>query len=141
MEVNLYIKTNITSPKVRKGIGGYVLEAVTSKAPATLTYFTPIEATAAGADTEILLMGLRRIVKSCQLTVYTDQSHVAAALERWLSIWIRNGWKNTKGKTVDNADKWIEISSLLQPHHYQVALKQDHSYREWMESELKRLKP
>jgi ribonuclease HI len=141
MEVNLYIKTNIKSPKIRKGVGGYVLEAVTSKAPATLTHFTPIEATAIGAETEILLLGLRRIVKPSQLTIYTDQRFVATALERWLPLWKKNDWKNAKGKTVDNVDKWLEIEYLLQAQGFKVAYKQDHPYREWMENEIKRRKP
>ena len=53
--------------------------------------------------------------KAGNIVVRTDSQYVAKAFnDRWLERWQRNGWKNAKGRRVENQDLWLEMLELTE---------------------------
>lgn len=50
------------------------------------------------------------------VTVYSDSAYVVGALNEWLAGWIANGWRNAKGKPVENHDLWERVTAHLARH-------------------------
>ena len=47
-----------------------------------------------------------------RLYVYTDSQYVQLGVTEWMPTWIRNNWKNSSNKTVENKGLW-EILNVL----------------------------
>jgi len=45
--------------------------------------------------------------------------------------WLKNGWRNSKGKPVENQDLWQELWSLMQRHRVSYVKVKGHSDNEW----------
>ncbi|RLV96184.1 Ribonuclease H [Spathaspora sp. JA1] len=41
---------------------------------------------------------------TCKTNIHTDSQYVIGCMEKWVDKWRRNGWRNTKGAPVANAD-------------------------------------
>ena len=137
-KINIYIHTNIHS--VRSGATGFyiwVIEAITSKGPATLTDKEEITATWKEAELMALIAALKRLNKPCELTIHAGNVHLAAALNSgWLSKWSGNGYTNSKGEPIEFSDKWKELWELIQKHTFIAASIKANSYTYWMMSEI-----
>jgi len=59
--------------------------------------------------------GLKALKKKCKATIYTDSEYPFLDTPEWLPIWLKNGWKTTKGR-VKNIDLWNELISLVEKH-------------------------
>ncbi|RWS01320.1 hypothetical protein B4U79_13335, partial [Dinothrombium tinctorium] len=46
------------------------------------------------------------------LRLISDSSYLVKALNEWLPLWIKNGWKNTKGEPIANKDLFEKIYQL-----------------------------
>lgn len=47
-----------------------------------------------------------------KVIVYTDSQYVQQGLTLWVHRWLKNDWKNSKGKTVANIPLWKKLLSL-----------------------------
>ena len=142
-KVNIYMLTTIKGPRRRDGIGGYILECERKPEPATLTDFIKIENEAeGGAEVTLLAAALQRIKKPCTLSIYTDSQYIKTALTAgWLEAWTKNGFKNARKEEIPLAEKWQEIAKRLNACELrEVKLRQQHSYRTYMERETERRK-
>lgn len=74
--------------------------------------------------------------------VYTDSTYVINCINKWYSQWEKNGWKNTKGKEVENKDlikalyelksKYIVIFKHVRSHQTPPSLPTDtDEYKAW----------
>ncbi len=133
--VNIYIATSNRSPKPQDGIGIYILEAITSKGPATVTKEIAIkEATANQAQLQILADAMERIKEPCEICIYAENGYLAAVEN--LTEWKKNDWKTTRGKEVANKELWMKIeekSCVLQSN-----IQTKHEYKGWLEGEIRR---
>jgi ribonuclease HI len=50
------------------------------------------------------------------LYVYTDSSYLINCMNKWYSQWIKNGWKNSKGKDVENKELIQALYALKNKH-------------------------
>lgn len=51
------------------------------------------------------------------IVVHSDSRYVVAAFnEKWLSGWIRRGWRTSAGDTVANKDLWIQLAKEVDRH-------------------------
>ena len=50
-----------------------------------------------------------------EITVYTDSTYVIGCFTSWFHRWIQNGWRNYKGKPVENQDL-IKLGLTLNAH-------------------------
>ena len=46
------------------------------------------------------------------ITIFTDSKYVIDGITSWVKNWQKNGWKNSKGKIVENLDLWQELYNL-----------------------------
>lgn len=141
MDVNIYLETTIKSPRESIGTIGYVVEVPTSKGPATFSNFHRIVATKNQAQIMALNMALSSLKKMpLALSIYADFDYLAAGFEQgWMEQWQENGWKNAKGEVVKNASLWQETLILLNGNEVTVHTGEQHEYKSWLRSEMKRL--
>jgi ribonuclease HI len=53
----------------------------------------------------------------CAVDLYTDSAYLCRAFnERWLQGWVRNGWKTSSKKDVENRDLWEKLLAHAQTH-------------------------
>lgn len=137
--VDIYIDTSIKGPRRRDGVCQYI---IAFKAANGVTADTGDKIRAADTtENRLTLLGLeaalKRLKAPCALIIHLECSHVAAVLNNgWLEEWKYNNWMTKKGAPVADAKKWQSIQYLLNAHEFQVVLKEEHSYREWMKREL-----
>ena len=139
-EVSIYLYTTIRGPGKKSGAFIYILEFKTDKGPVTLTKAEPIEdATECQAELKALIGALKRLTRQCDLKIYTDSAHLAAAFNQgWLENWINNDWKNSKGESVANMSEWQEVLDLLGLDLIEFHVKKEHTYYKWMRAEAEK---
>jgi ribonuclease HI len=50
--------------------------------------------------------------KVIPVEIYTDSAYVVNGMNDWIFGWIKNGWKNSKKKPVENKELWEKLHSL-----------------------------
>lgn len=137
-QVNIYTQTSIRRPQKGNGWIGYVLETQTEKGIATLTDFKLFEnVTRHQAEILSLTTALERMIKPSEITVFTDSLYVVNAIASWLEQWQQNDWTNARGEPVAYREEWERLLELAKPHKVTVK-NEEHSYSDWMKSELMR---
>lgn len=138
--VNIITQSGIKTVKPKNGAVGYVLETQTSKGPATLSrVFTVSEQTMNASELTALIEALKRLREPCNLTIYTDSSYIAGAIEqRWPDKWEAADWRTAKGKDVANKELWQELIKLLKEHEVSFDTENDIGYRSWLVTEINR---
>lgn len=137
-EVNIYVKSSIKSTRRRDGYIGYVLELITDTKPVTLNGFEKVEqVTSNQSELVAITQALKRMMKKCVLTIYTDSAYIGSAIEnKWIDSWQKKGWVNAKNEPIANAEEWQNLLKLLEGHQYSVVVGFEHEYAKWMEREL-----
>lgn len=140
MKAEIYIESNIKGAARRDGVVGYVIEAQTSKGPATVTQFIQVaNATKNLADLIGLQNALSRIKTESELVIYIDNTHIQSAIVcGWVEWWKEDGWVTSKRKPVANKDVWADILSVLGERLPLFGDGETHKYKKWLESELER---
>lgn len=63
-----------------------------------------------------VISGLEALRKSCKVNVYSDSAYVVNAfIQGWITAWINNGWKSTKGEVL-NVDLWKRLVAQTEKH-------------------------
>lgn len=140
MQADIYIASSIMAFRRQNGVVGVVIECQTAKGPATLTQFgTVTDATRNQAVLLGMKYALSRIKPECDAVFHMDNSYVASAVEKgWLEGWKRNGWRNSKNEEIANFPEWEAVSGLIEGRKVSFALRQDHQYKTWLESEVRK---
>ena len=64
-----------------------------------------------------VIQGLETLKKSCTVNVYSDSAYVVNAfLQNWVTAWINNGWKSSKGEVL-NVDLWKRLVIQTEKHN------------------------
>lgn len=45
------------------------------------------------------------------ITFYCDSKYVVEGLNTWRYKWMENGWKNSRGRQIDNYDLWSRLNN------------------------------
>jgi ribonuclease HI len=70
---------------------------------------------------------LSALKKPARVRVHTDSQYLKEGITRWLSGWVRAGWK-TAGKTpVKNIDLWQALMAAMAPHQVEWAWVRGHA--------------
>lgn len=138
MRVNIYIASSLRGMRRQNGVVGVVIEAPTSKGPATFTQFGTVKEV---TPNQAVLLGIKfalsRIKPECEVTFWLNNTYVAAAIEKgWLEGWKQNGWRNSKGEEIANFPEWEAVSKLLGSRVPKLWVEKDHEYRSWLENEV-----
>lgn len=51
--------------------------------------------------------------KSIPIEVFSDSQYVVSGVNEWSKNWIKNGWKNSQNKPVENKGLWIWLLDLV----------------------------
>jgi len=63
------------------------------------------------------LEGLRSLPGPRRVGVYSDSAYVVNCFrDKWYERWLRNGWKSSQKKPVENRDLWEAILEAARPH-------------------------
>ncbi len=54
----------------------------------------------------------RNEINTKLIYIYTDSTYIINSITKWYPIWEKNGWKNTKGKDVENKELIQTLYSL-----------------------------
>lgn len=66
------------------------------------------------ARAELLAAIMAISVCDCKrITLYSDSSYVVQGINRWLSNWVKRGYRRSNNKIVANSDLWRNIYGLL----------------------------
>ena len=140
MIADIYIVSSIQKLHRCNGIVGVVIEAQTSKGPATLTKFGIVED---ATKNQSVLLGIKyalsRISSKADAVIHIDDRYAANGWESgWIKGWIANNWRTSKGEEVANAKQWQEILAILGNRQPQFVVGEDHTYKSWLETEVKK---
>ena len=74
---------------------------------------------------------LSRLKEPCRVRLFSDSAYMVNCFkEGWMKGWIRNGWRNSKGKPVENRDLWERLAELMGKHQVEYFKVKGHSDNE-----------
>jgi len=77
---------------------------------------------------------LKNTPSGSQVTIFSDSAYVINAFnQNWIKNWIRNGWKTSQGKPVENQDLWKSLVPLTQDREVKWVKVKGHSGNKWNE--------
>lgn len=89
----------------------------------------------------VAIKAMERLQVSCDVTIYTESLYLTGAIEQgWTERWRENGWKTARGKPVAAMCLWEELIILLKKHQVAFETGTEHQYKQWLGTELKKLK-
>lgn len=138
-KVNIYVETNIKPPRRHDAKAMWLVEYVTHGQTFTRQGIIEQKQTTINQLTlTALIEALNILVKPCEIRINTQAESVCNTLgNSWHIQWQKNGWKNAKGNTVQNADLWEKVTDLM-ANHVCTFLCEDHPFRMVMQRELKK---
>lgn len=138
--VHIYVETDVTAPRSTERYAGYVLEYITRSGwTETRKDFRKKTGTYHQVTLETLIEAMARINQSCEIHIHTRNTFILDMIERNLSLWAGNEFRNSKGELVKNHDLWSRLW-LLSQKHLLVKEPGEHSYLHWMQDEMMKLR-
>ena len=137
--VHIYIDTSIKGPRRRDGEVLYIMafEAANGKTADAGNRIKREDTTENQLTILALEAALKRLKTKCRLVLHLECGYAAAVLQnRWYEQWQENGWISAKKEPICDAVIWQSIQYLLNAQEFEVVLKQEHTYRDWMRREL-----
>ena len=78
------------------------------------------------------IRALRCLKRSCEVDLYSDSAYLVNAFQNgWLQNWLKNGWKTSAKKPVENRDLWEELIALSRIHRIQFFKVRGHADNRW----------
>ena len=73
--------------------------------------------------------------------IYTENSYIASVINQcWSERWARNGWKNSRGKEIKDADLWKKIlKEVREVGHRITAVEGRHEYSDIFSYNMKKI--
>jgi ribonuclease HI len=56
-----------------------------------------------------VIMALKEMSPSEELTIYTDSTNVQKGISEWIKNWKLNNWRSSNKKPVKNKDLWMQL--------------------------------
>lgn len=137
MIVNLYIENSIKGAKAKTGKAMYLLESNLNGYLYTKNgLITRKNCTKNELELSCLIEGLKRLVKKSEIRIFTCNETLYGTMNNlWHIQWQKNGWRNSKGIPIKNAELWQQITELLDGHTWTITME-PHSYQKWMRNEI-----
>lgn len=137
--VNIYAECYTASFKKSRRAIGYVIEAVDieGNTVGTTEGWSVEETTWNEGILMAFIKALSRMTRPCELHLYTQNKVILDLIDNNLYTWTKNGFKNSKGDKVRNAQLWESFARESEGHE---VLPEEglHPYYHWMQDKLKR---
>lgn len=76
--------------------------------------------------------GLQALKEPCKVKLYSDSAYLVNCFQQgWYKSWQKNGWKNSKGKPVENKDLWERLLDLNEQHQVEFIKVKGHADDPW----------
>ena len=135
--VNIYAETYTCAFKRTRRVMGYVLELVDIEGNTVTTTdeWDVQESTWNEGVLKAFIRGMSRLNRPCELHMYTQNKVILDLIENNLEGWIKNGFKNSKGQPIKNAQLWEQMAAACRGHL--IMLEEGvHSYYHWMQDRM-----
>ncbi|MBQ9833296.1 MAG: ribonuclease HI [Clostridia bacterium] len=78
------------------------------------------------------IASLSLLKEPCSVELYTDSAYLCKAFtDGWIFNWLRNGWKTSTKKDVENRDLWEQLLKLSKTHKISWHKVKGHSDNEF----------
>jgi ribonuclease HI len=75
---------------------------------------------------------LKALKKPCKVLLYSDSAYLVNAFQqKWFDNWLARGWKNSKGKPVENQELWKQLLALTDKHEVRFIKVKGHADNYW----------
>ncbi len=73
------------------------------------------------------IAALSALKRPTRVLLHTDSQYVKEGITRWISGWVRKGWKTSTREPVKNFDLWQALLAAMAPHQVQWAWVRGHA--------------
>ncbi len=80
-----------------------------------------------------VIKALEVLTTACKIKLYADSQYVLNGVQTYARIWVKNDWKTSENKDVQNRDLWEKILSLSDKHSIYCNWVKGHSGIEYNE--------
>lgn len=138
VEVNIYVDTTIKAPNRGPGKSIYLIECP-AHPDNVVKGFSKLQDTTEDALTLLtIIKALQRFTKKATISIFTKCNGVYHTIDTGRCFkYKEDDWKNAKGQQIKNAELWDILLEILAKHEWSIT-QADHSFMEYMRSELKR---
>jgi len=78
------------------------------------------------------LKALESVEKGSSIDLYSDSAYLINAFsQNWIAKWLKNGWKTSTGKSVENQDLWQQLIPLVRERTVNWIKVKGHSGNKW----------
>lgn len=139
MDISIYVDTNIKNPKRGYGEAMYLIECIRDRDLTTKEgLMTLPDTTEEASILTAFIRALNRFHEPSEIKLFTKCPGIYYGLEtKRVYGYVHTGYRTAAGKPVKNAELWSILLDLLSKHKWTI-LQDDHSYMEYMKSELKK---
>lgn len=83
-------------------------------------------------ELQAAIEGLRALKEPCKVKLYSDSAYLVNCFQQqWYRNWLKNGWKNSKGKQVENKELWQQLLDLSEIHQVEFIKVKGHADDKW----------
>ena len=111
--ISIYVDGACSGNPGRGGWGAYLIYPNTTKKLKGYYKYTTnnrMELTAA-------IEALKSLNKKYIIDIYTDSAYLKNGITKWIKIWKKNDWKNSKREPVKNHDLWLKLLEYTEKHN------------------------
>lgn len=140
MNVDIYIETNVKSPKRQRGTYGYILvyRPPGKEEDATVSDFVTVDdVTPQEIELKALVKALGRLRKQCDVSIIQSNQYIKN-MSNNLDTWKKSGYKTAKGEDVKYKDLWQQLAEYMEKQH--ITWGEDKGYQNWLKSEVTKKK-
>lgn len=80
-----------------------------------------------------IINALKILKEKCSVEIFTDSKYAQLGMTEWIKGWIKNNWKNSKKKEVENVDLWKELYAVAQNHEIKWSWVKAHNGNKYNE--------
>ena len=78
-----------------------------------------------------VIQALSMLKEPCYVKIHSDSAYVINAINRkWITNWVKNGWKTANKEPVKNRELWEELLRLIEFHKIDFIKVRGHSHDE-----------
>lgn len=116
----------------------YLIESPASPDNVVKGFIALQETTEDGITLVSIIKALNRFTKPSKINIFTKCNGVYHSIDSGRCFeYQKNKWLNAKGSQVKNAELWEILVDVLPKHNWTIT-QADHSFMEYMRSELKK---
>lgn len=79
-----------------------------------------------------VIEGLKALKEKCSVNLYSDSQYVINAInERWLTQWVKSGWRSSSKNNIKNVDLWKALIPLIEKHDVKFIKVKGHADNEY----------